>query len=198
MRNELRLTPRRFSMKAESFKAGYGGRKDELGRTRLVQWHCTYKSGTPNSTGEIWYGFTSSFRSIVKLEGKPGWYLDRPYFCAAGPHRFRRLNLRTEWVLHAALVGGALSRAKFETLCWLQGAVRAGEAKAMSVENLEPSAYASGCNALQVWDEQSPAEGQDVINDFAWKHGNNKEVMKEFYRGFVEEKHRRGLGDGPY
>ena len=125
MRNELRLTPRMFSMRANSCSAGgYGGRKDEFGRTRLVQWHCTYKSGTPNGAGGIWQGFTSSFRSIVKLEGQPGWYLDRPYFCAAGPHRFRRLNSRTEWVLRAALVGGTFHRAKFETLCWFQKMAR--------------------------------------------------------------------------
>lgn len=73
---------------------------------KLVQWDFTYRGTTS-------YGpcFVSSFRSVVQRHGMSGWWLDMPYFCASGPHHYRKLPLSVTAKLNVAILRGRIDRA---------------------------------------------------------------------------------------
>jgi hypothetical protein len=52
----------------------------------LMQWNYTQRVNDAHGVALL-----SSFRSIVTRPGLPGLWLDSPYYCYAGTHRYRRL-----------------------------------------------------------------------------------------------------------
>jgi hypothetical protein len=74
----------------------------------LIQWH--YNVDLVDSLG--YRSVLHSFRSIVTRPGQPGLWLDTPYYCASGPHRYRRLPRGLERRLRIAALRGRLIAAR--------------------------------------------------------------------------------------
>ena len=67
----------------------------------LMQWHYTQRG--VNKWGEY---SSSHFRSIIKRDGESRLYLDSPYYCYAGKHRYRKLPRRLAVRVAACVVRG--------------------------------------------------------------------------------------------
>lgn len=74
----------------------------------LIQWHYT-QSVYNDVNGKC---KLHGFRSIVTRPGLPGLWLDRPYYCYAGEHHYRRLPTGLAMRIYVYRLNGWLHRAR--------------------------------------------------------------------------------------
>jgi hypothetical protein len=75
---------------------------------KLMQWNCSYHGQQTMSGGKVYKYITSSFVSLVTRPGMPGIWVDAPYYCAAGPHRYRRVPVGLEIKIRIACGRGVM------------------------------------------------------------------------------------------
>ena len=88
-------------------KRGYNV-KQRLHRTTIGECHLMQFNWSRRGRHGLVACLTTSFTSIVTRPGKIGLFVDKPYYCYGGPHRYRRIPLvPTIKLLTGAAIGYA-------------------------------------------------------------------------------------------